>query len=465
MPDDGFDEKANTECRGRPPEQAELTIEALTAGGAGVARPAGRVWFVPGGLPGDRVRAAAVRMHPRFVEARLVGLVRESPDRRSPACPFQPTCGGCPWMPLAEVAQRRFKQQRVDDALSRIGGVSPSVTEPIRFGALPLAYRNRIELTLGRDAAGRPLVGLHAGSRSAALVDVDRCLLQPDAANSVLTSVREFLLAPRRLWSRSTAPRFRIAIRSGEGGEVLVALWEEARAFPEAAALAEWLTRRHPELCGVVRVRTHGRRRGGARVTALYGRTWVAQQVGATRFRVPAASFTQVNADWTERLPDLVRECAGDVAGADVVDLYGGIGVHGIALAGAGARNVTICEADARAVRCGVDAVRRAGLQGVRFVVSDVRAFLGQAWPAELQRVVVANPPRAGLESGVARRIAARACERVVIVSCDPATLARDVRVFIEHGFRLLRVIPVDLFPQTPHVETVAVLARGGGPS
>lgn len=368
-------------------------------------------------------------------------------------------------MPLAEAAQRRWKERRVDDALSRIGGVAPPVTEPIRFGALALAYRNRIELTLGLDAAGRPRVGLHAASRSGGLVDVDRCLVQSDAANAVLASAREFLLAPRRLWSRTRSPRFRIAIRSTESREVLVALWEAVRPFPEAAAFAEWLRRRHPELCGVVRVRTRGHRRGGARVTPLYGRTWIEQRFGGTLFRVPAACFTQVNADWSERLPDLVRECAGDVAGANIVDLYGGIGVHGIALAGAGARSVTICEADASAVRCGIDAVRRAGLRGVRFVVGDVRDFVERAWPAGEQRVVVANPPRVGMEVGVARRVAARASERVVIVSCDPATLARDVRVFVEHGFLVLRVIPVDLFPQTPHVETVAVLARRGSPA
>jgi len=463
VPDDGLLSDLTAECGGIPSkgESRDLDIEALTIGGRGLARPPGKVWFVAGGLPGDRVHVSAEREHDRYVEGRLVRVVSPSPARRQSPCPIQPKCGGCPWMPLAEESQRKWKGRLVVETLSRIGGVDPALVEEVRAGDRGLAYRNRVELSIGRDRGGRPAVGFHAAG-SGEIVDVDRCLLQTDAANRVLAGAREFLLDRGREWvADEPAGTFRLALRSSSSGELLVGLWETSTPFPEAEAFAAWIEKRNPEVKGVVRIKTRAGGRGGARITPLSGRAWMEECFGRIRFRVPAGCFTQVNSDWSARLPALVAECAGDVARADVVDLYGGIGVHGLALAAAGARRVTICEADSSAVRCGRDAVRRAGVGGVRYVHAHVGEFVERRWPSDrAPRVVVANPPRAGMGKKVARALAGRSCERIVVVSCDPPTLARDLRVLLDHGFHLRRVVPVDLFPQTPHVETVALLSR-----
>ena len=184
MPDDGLLSDLTAECGGIPAEgeSRDLDIEALTVGGRGLARPPGRVWFVAGALPGDRVHASPERKHDRYVEGRLVRIVSPSPARRQPPCPLQPECGGCPWMPLAVESQREWKGRLVEETLSRIGGVDPSLVEAVRAGDRGLAYRTRVELSIGRDRDGRPAVGFHAAG-SDAIVDVDRCLLQTDAAN------------------------------------------------------------------------------------------------------------------------------------------------------------------------------------------------------------------------------------------------------------------------------------------
>jgi 23S rRNA (uracil1939-C5)-methyltransferase len=260
------------------------------------------------------------------------------------------------------------------------------------------------------------------------------------------------------------AEPFRLVIReSASADRVLVAVRAAGEAFPEAEALAAAIFARHPEVAGVVRVRARAGRRGGSDVEPLAGSAWLQEQIDAVTFRIPAACFTQVNREWTTRLPALVRELAGDVRGARVVDLYGGIGVHGFALAAAGASEVTVCEADAEAVRCGREAARGAGVRALAFAHASAEEFVRDRWPSRnAVDLVVANPPRTGMSGDVARGLGERAAGRLVLVSCDPPTLGRDVGILVGSGYRLRRAIPVDLFPQTPHVETVALLQRSG---
>jgi len=443
--------------------EVELEVTSLAAGGRGVARHAGLVWFLEGVVPGDRVLARARRLHARHVEGRLLALIEPSPRRRAPPCPLAGTCGGCPWMGLGETDQRSFKRRLVQDAIDRIAAVRLEVEEPIPSPEA-LGYRNRLELTLGRDAQGRPALGLHPVDPEArGLVDVGRCLVQREPANRVLDTLRAHLLGRAEEWI-DAAPRgdpFRVLLRaSALTGEVLVVVRETVRPFPGITDLVAALARAHPELVGVVRLRARPGRRGGARATAVWGRDWIRERIGSTIFRLPAASFVQANPTAAERLLDLVRELCGPVAGLSLLELYGGVGSFGLELARQGA-SVTVCEADPAAVRCGEAAAREAGRATVRFVRSDVSRFLSQAPSAGAFDLVLANPPRTGLGRGVAAAIAGLAPRRIVLVSCDPATLARDLRQLSRAGWIPRRAVPVDLFPQTAHIETVVALERG----
>jgi 23S rRNA (uracil1939-C5)-methyltransferase len=366
-------------------------------------------------------------------------------------------------MPLDEERQRGWKQTLVTDALQRIGH-SDVVVEPVRASPRSLGYRNKVEFTLGRDADGQPAVGLHSDDpEQQGIVDVDRCPIQTDAANAVLATAREFLLARSDSWLEASAKTepFRLILRSSHhDGRVLVVLRETGVPFPDAEALAERLQEVHSNLAGVVRLRGRAGQRGGTRAVPVRGRSSIDERIGEMTFRLPAASFLQVNTEAAGLLLDVVCDGAGDVGGSKVIDLYAGVGVFGIELARRGAE-VIACDADLDAVRCGRRAAARMAAGRVAFHHADaaafLRRFLDERRAADL---VVANPPRAGLGRGVAEQIAAAGAKRVVLVACDPATLARDTGRLVQAGFSPLHAVPVDVFPQTAHIETVLVLTR-----
>ena len=278
----------------------------------------------------------------------------------------------------------------------------------------------------------------------------------------MLASARKHLIQRADRWlqaaDRSAEP-FRLVVRSSSAGKVLVALRETNTPFPDAARLAERLAAVHPELAGVVRIRALAGQRGGARVFPLTGRSWLEERIGEVTFRLPAASFLQINTLAAELLLTLVREGVGPPADTSVIELYGGAGAFGVNLALSGA-TVTVCEADLAAVRSGREAAR-GKTSNVKFVHADVGAFLRRC-RTEGRRadVVVANPPRAGLGRHVPEQIAALRPRRVVLVSCDPATLARDTRRLTAAGFVAERAVPVYSGHQRGEVRRIRARGR-----
>jgi 23S rRNA (uracil1939-C5)-methyltransferase len=244
-------------------------------------------------------------------------------------------------------------------------------------------------------------------------------------------------------------------------GAILIALRGLPVPFPSAAQFASFIAARHEEVVGVVRVKVHEGRRGGSSIEVLHGRPWLEERVAGTRFRIPAATFFQVNSDAAEVLAGIVVECSEPVDGARVLELYGGVGVFSFALARRGAPAPVVVEADFDAVACGRDAIAPEVAAPPVFVHSDVSRYLrsmgNRANPVDL---VVADPPRTGLGRGVVEGIAALEPSRLVLVSCDPATLGRDTRDLGKVGFVPRRFVPLDLFPQTASVEAVAVFER-----
>ncbi len=430
-----------------------------------MARREGLVWLVDGGFPGDRVLAIPEAVRPRLVEARVERWIEPSEHRRAAPCPIQGSCGGCPWMVLSETEQRAWKRRIVEDALARIGGLRGVEVEEAVASPSALGYRNKVELTFGRGAGGERILGFHRSGNAIELVDVECCLLQDEGANRVLLLAREYFLdGPGKQAKILDHPRERVRFvirRSQLTGRLLVAFGGGDGAFPEAEEFARIASERCPELASVARIVTREGRRGGARTIPLAGPPWIEESLAGIVFRLDAATFCQVNPGAAERLVEQVIEMAGPVRSAHVVDLYGGVGVFALALSHRGARAV-VCEADSEAVACGRRAAREHGPLRVRFVRSDVEHFVRGFRPARPPDLLVADPPRSGLGRGVADGIARIRPERVILVSCDPATLARDARALASHGYSVLRVVPVDMFPQTPHVEVAMLLARGG---
>jgi 23S rRNA (uracil1939-C5)-methyltransferase len=445
-----------------PDGVTRIEIQTWASGGRGVGRLEGRVWMVAGAIPGDYVNARVVKDHGRFVEAVADSLERPSRFRRATPCSIQSECGGCPLMVVDEGSQRLAKRQFLVDALQRIGRL-PQTIPVAEVVAAPteLAYRNKVELSFGRDRAGRPVLGFHRNDRPNTLVDVGECAIADPQLRPLLAAARSFFLRGPGV-SEPALQDLRESVRlvlrcSSTGNERLIALRGLAGPFATAAEFARVAAQADPGLVGVVRLVASRGRRGGAAVETIAGRDWIAEEIHGMAFRVPAGTFLQVHAAAAEQLGGHVLEGAGKPR--RVVELYGGIGALGLALAQRGAR-ATIVDADAAAIACGTEAARFRGLASASFVHSDVFAFLRSAPDAIPPDLVIADPPRTGLGRGVAERLAALGAARIAMVSCDPATLARDLAVLSARGYVIERITPFDLFPQTAHLEAVAWLSR-----
>jgi 23S rRNA (uracil1939-C5)-methyltransferase len=439
-----------------------LEIDAFAAGGRGVGRVEGRVWLVRGAAAGDRVAARVIKDHGRFVEAELVEIERASMLRRIPACPIQARCGGCPLMVVQEVSQREIKHRLVADAVRRIGKLPEQIpVEPVIPAPQDLRYRNRIELTFGQDDSGRRVLGYHAAGSASKLVDVESCVIADARLQPLLAAAREYFLTGAGASDPALGDLrepLRLVLRaSAATDERLIALRGLPGPFRSAVPFSRAVMAADPVLAGVVRILTAPGRRGGARTETVAGRDWIAERIHGTEFRVPAATFLQVHPAAAEGLGAHVLDVAGSVGSA--LELYGGIGAIGLALARRGSR-ATIVDADPAAIACGSEAARAAGISGVTFERADVLSYLSRRGAGAAPEILIADPPRTGLGRGVARLIAAVGAPRIAMISCDPATLARDLAALGVGGYAVERLATFDLFPQTAHVEAVAWLAR-----
>jgi 23S rRNA (uracil1939-C5)-methyltransferase len=423
----------------RPPRPVQVRIDSIAAGGEGVGRlPDGRVVFVHRTAPGDLAEVALTTQHDRWTRGRLLRVLEPSPERREAPCPFYAECGGCTLEHLTYPAQLRAKARIVSDALTRIGKIP---TEPPEVVPSPAEhrYRNRVSFALRREAHGKVVAGFHALGEPDRVVDLDgRCLLPEEPIARAWDRLRaSWGPDARRLPS---GEQLRLTLRASAAGEV--SLLVEGGFSP---GRPEELLERVPGLVAV------WHRSGAAAPELVAGSPGLPETWGDETVELSGAAFLQVNRGAAALLEGHVAAAAGEVAGLRVVDAYCGVGLHARRLARAGARVVGI-ELDPEAVA----EARRAAPEGATFQEGPVEALLPAHLPADL---VVLNPPRAGVAAEVAGALAATPPRRIVYVSCNPATLARDLRRLGER-FRLESVRSFDLFPQTAHVETVVALSR-----
>ncbi len=392
-----------------------------------MGRYEGKAVFVPGGIPGEDVRVEIVEQKPRYAYARLLEVLRPSPDRVAPPCHAFGRCGGCQWQHIAYEAQLRFKTKIVRDQLQRLAQVSEPPVQPIIGMAEPWRYRNNMQFVV--DDKGH-LCLLEAGSNRPVAVG-DCRLLCPELCEVFDQMELDYpgLAGVTLRVGRATGERMIVLETEGE---------EEA---PEVEV-------DQPVSCVLLLPDGTG--------AALIGSTCLHEELGGRSLRVSAGSFFQVNTEQAGQLMRLVLEFADVQPGQTVLDAYGGVGTFGLALAET-ARQVIIVEGSPSAV---ADARENAaGAPNVRVIQGAVEAVLPTLeGPLD---VAVLDPPRAGVAKEALAALAERRPTRIVYVSCDPGSLARDVRYLLERGYTLRTVQPVDMFPQTHHIESVALLKRG----
>ncbi len=419
----------------------ELAPDGFAHGGEAVARAEGKAVLVAGALPGERVRAEVVEDHPRYARARVVEVLTAAPGRVEPPCAHADACGGCDLQHVAPEAARTLKTRVVREQLARLGGLGDAAAGLVaacRAVGPDLGYRNHVQLHA--DPAGR--LGFHrAGTHE--VVPVAHCPVATDAVNAARTAIGD----------STGAHGAAIRVLDGQGTAVLV-----PGAGPVAAPAAD-----APGSPATVALRGAEDRRGAPRASViLRGPATATATVAGVTLEVPIDAFFQANLAGAEALVATVLAAVGEVAHRDVWDLYAGVGLLSLPLARAGAHVLAVEQ-----VPVAAEAARRSAERhgwDVTVLAERVEAVLERAAAGDTAlpppEVVVADPPRAGLGRRAAEALGRLAPERIVLVACDVAALARDVRDLTARGYRLDRAEPLDLFPMTHHVETVATLHR-----
>lgn len=447
----------------RKNDELEVTFTGYGSAGEGVARAEGLVIFVKGALRGERARIRLMKVGKSAAWGLLLQVLEPSPERRSPDCPYYPRCGGCQLRHMSYEEELELKRQRVEDCLQRLGGWTGAVSG-ILGAKETMGYRNKVQFPAAPGPDGAR-VGFYR-ARSHDVIDIDRCLLQPAGADAVRRAVKEWM-------ERFSVPAYReemgeglirhVYVRTNRRGEALACVVANGDRLPREEALTELVRRACPELTGLV-LGVNTRQTNvilGDRYRTLWGADTLEDTLCGLTFRLSVPSFYQVNADQAEVLYQQALDFAGLTGGEAVLDLYCGAGTISLVMARRAGR-VYGAEIVPQAVENARENARRNGVDNAAFFCADAgQAALRLAEEGVRPRVICVDPPRKGLSADVIRAVAQMAPERVVYVSCDPATLGRDVKLLAGEGYGITRAAAVDLFPRTAHVETVTLLERG----
>ena len=441
-------------------EQHPLRIEGYGSAGEGVARLEGQAVFVKGALAGEICQVQLLKVGKSAAWGRVTQVLTPVPGRQSPDCPRYPRCGGCQLRHMTYAEELRFKRQKVQDALQRIGGWTGRV-EKIHGAEAPDRYRNKIQFPV----ADGPRVGFFR-ARSHEVIDAEDCLLQPLAA----TRLREAF----KLWmERYQVPAYdervhgglirHFYVRVNQRGQSLCAVIANGTDLPHQEELVQALRRAEPDLAGVVLSVNQEKTNVilGKTHRCLWGRDYLEDTLCGLTFRLSVPSFYQVNREQAEVLYGRALAFAGLTGRETVLDLYCGIGTITLVMARQAGRAIG-AEVIPAAVEDAKANAARNGVTNAEFLCADAAQAAQTLADRGLRPdVICVDPPRKGLAPAVIDAIVQMAPQRLVYVSCDPATLARDVKRMEEQGYVLQRAEAVDLFPRTAHVETVVLLSKG----
>ncbi len=464
-----------------------LDIEDMGENGEGIGRLDGYIWFVKDAVIGDRIEASAMKMKKNFGFARLVRVIEPSACRVEEKCPVARRCGGCQMQAVAYEEQLRFKERKVYNNLKRIGGLSGLLLpeekgqenlkgtekkreetvrmEPIIGMEEPWRYRNKAQFPFGRDKDGRIIAGFYAG-RTHCIVENEDCLLGVEENREILDIIRNFMneykIEPYNEELHRGLVRH-VLIRKGfRTGELMVCLILNGTELPKKEILVERLLK----IAGMTSISFNINREKtnvilGKEIVNLYGPGYITDYIGNVKYRISPLSFYQVNPVQTERLYGTALEYAGLTGDETVWDLYCGIGTISLFLAQK-AKQVYGVEIVPQAIDDARGNAEINGMENVEFFVGKAEEVLPEQYEKNqvYADVIVVDPPRKGCDVKCLETIVRMGPKKVVYVSCDSATLARDVKYLGEKGYEVKRVRCVDMFPQSGHVETVCLLSN-----
>ncbi len=437
---------------------------SLGSDGEGIVKIDGFTLFVNGILPGEEAEILVVKLKKTYGYGKAVKLLNKSEYRVEPCCPYIKTCGGCSLQHMTYGLQLDFKRNKVKDCLERIGGLKNIYVCPTVGMDIPWNYRNKAQYPVGTDKNGKIIMGFYS-PRSHRITDIDKCMLQRENADKVITVVKDFMNEYKissydelkhRGFIRHILTRTAFA-----NGEIMVTIVANGKKLPYADVLTERLRLIKGMASIVLNINTEKTNVIlGRECKTLWGKDTIRDKIGDVYFDISALSFYQVNPVQTEKLYSLAIEAAALTGNEDVIDVYCGIGTISL-FAAAKAKSVYGIEMVPRAVE---DAKHNADINGIKnaeFESGKAEETLPRLFKeGKRADVVFLDPPRKGLEPSVIDAVCGIEPDRVVYVSCDPATMARDLKLFNLRGYRAKKAQPVDMFCQTGHVETVCLLSR-----
>ncbi|MDY6791232.1 MAG: 23S rRNA (uracil(1939)-C(5))-methyltransferase RlmD [Thermodesulfobacteriota bacterium] len=451
----------------------DVKITDMAFGGKGIARVDGFAVFVDQAVPLDLVSIQITKKKKNFANGRIVKLIEPSPDRINPPCEFSGFCGGCKWQFLEYGKQIFYKQQHVIDSLKHIGFIEDAVVHPTIPSKLLFGYRNKMEFScsdrrwLLPDEMGLNLetgfaIGLHVPGTFYKVLDIRKCLLQPDLGNLILDDVGNFIkssdLPVYGLRSHVGFWRFLMLRHSSFYDQWMVNIITADENRKKVQPLADLLIKKYAKIASVINNITS--KPAGVAIgeyeICLAGSSHIKDKIGAHDFEISANSFFQTNTSGATRLYETVKMFAELIGNETVIDLYSGTGTIPIYISDS-AKEIIGIEINESAVKDAQNNCASNHISNCRFICGDIIKCLAQI--TKRPDVMIIDPPRSGMHQDVVKQVIDMAPDRIVYVSCNPATLARDI-FLMKDIYRVIEVQPVDMFPHTYHIESVTKLAK-----
>lgn len=446
-------------------EEYTVEIEDVGTGGEGIAKIDGYTLFVKDAVRGDLCRVRITKAHDNFAFTKLMEVITPSPYRVTPVCPVARRCGGCKVMAAEYSEQLRFKENKVKMNIEKIGKVSDFELNPIIGMETPYHYRNKAQFPIGLNDKGELISGFYAG-RTHVIIENDKCYLGVEENEEILKIIKDFMseknIAPYDEITLKGLIRYVMIRKAFVTGEIMVCIIINGNKIPEQEELVERLSKVKGmtsisisiNLCNTNVIM-------GKIMENIYGRKYITDYIGDIKFNISPKSFFQVNPLQTEKLYATALEYAGLTGNETVWDLYCGIGTISLFLARS-AKKVYGVEIISDAIRDARNNAKMNNITNAEFFVGKAEEVLPEYYSKNggYADVIVVDPPRKGCDVTLLDTIVKMQPKKMVYVSCDSATLARDIKYMTENGYELKKVQPVDMFPHTEHVETVVLLSR-----
>ena len=441
-----------------------LAVTALTSQGSGLGRYKDMAVFVEGTAPGDEIEAHIIKVKSSYAVGKIKKIIKPAPCRVESDCAYDSRCGGCAYRHISYETELEIKRQSVEDALRRIGGLDIGVEEILSIDT-PEHYRNKAQIPVGISEEGELLTGFYS-KRTHRIINSTDCCLQRKDFHALLTAVRQYILEnPVTIYDEGTGKGLlrHIYLRQARAtGETMVCLVINGDTVPRKERLIEKLLETELNIKSVV-LNINKKDTNvvlGDECITIYGSDYIEDILCGLRFRISPLSFYQVNPEGTELLYGKAKEYAALTGEETLLDLYCGTGTIGLTMADKVKKLIGV-EIIPQAIENAKENARLNGIENARFVCDDATGMAKTLYDEGIRPdVVILDPPRKGCTAEVIETVAKMSPDRVVYVSCDPATLARDLAVFERLGYETVKATAVDMFPRTTHVETVCLLSR-----